>query len=227
MKSLNPTCNFLQRITLRIFADYRVEGKENVPPMGPIIIVANHCSNFDPPLLSTSLPRRVRFLAKREMFKNPFFRWFFTSYGAHPVNREGLDITAYKWMLEQLSKDAALVIFPEGTRSRGGGMKRALPGVTQVAIKSQATILPVAITGTEKLGSWLRVFNPTGKIRVKIGQPFTLPIIEGKPDRVVLDSMTDMIMGRIAMMLPESYQGVYKQGAKASQAQAKADAPKQ
>ena len=73
---------------MRLFADWQVNGAENVPPMGPLIIIANHQSNFDPPLLSASIPRRVYFLAKSNLFMGHVITWFLSSYGAFPVNRE-------------------------------------------------------------------------------------------------------------------------------------------
>ena len=208
MKFINPVSNFLQKITLRVFADWQVTGKENVPPMGPLIIVANHQSNFDPTLLSTSIPRRVRFLAKDGIFRGRIASWFLRQYGAFPLHREGTDIRAYRWTLSQLERDGVLVVFPEGTRT-SGGMKKAHSGVARLALKSQALLLPVGITGTERLSTFMRVFNPTGKITVNIGTAFTLPAIDGSPSREVLDSLTEMIMQRIAALLPAAYRGVY------------------
>ncbi len=207
--ALYPVCNVAQRATLRLFADWKVTGSENMPPMGPLLVVANHLSNFDPPLLGASLPRRICFLAKSGLFKGPVTQWFFRSYGAFPLRRDNVDSRAFRWVLDRLKADKAVVIFPEGTRSRMAGMKRAKVGVVRLALKSQAALLPVAITGTEGLGSWARVFNPTGRIRVTIGTPFSIPPIEGRPSEEVLQSMSDMIMQRVADLLPENYQGVY------------------
>lgn len=210
MGLINPVSNFLQKLSLKLFADWQVDGLENVPPMGPLIIVANHQSNFDPPLLSTSLPRTVQFLAKKSIFQGgPIVSWFLRSWGAFPVDREKIDIGAYRWSLDQLSRDGAIVMFPEGSRNPGR-MARARPGVAQLAIKTQAPILPVGITGTEKLGTPFRVFNPTGKIRVNIGSAFTLPEITGVTNKELLYSITDMIMERVAALLPAKYQGTYK-----------------
>ena len=89
-------------------------------------------------------------------------------------------------------------------------MKKAQDGVTRLALRSLAPLLPVGVTGTERLGSPLRVFTPTGKIMVNIGPVFSLPSFNGRPDRRVQSSLTDMIMERIAALLPESYQGVYR-----------------
>lgn len=203
-----PVVKFLQGIALRVFADWEVSGRENVPPVGSLIVVANHQSNFDPSLLATSLPRRVRFLAKRGIFRGPLVSWFLQQYGAFPLNRDGADPRAYRWMLDQLQRDKAIVVFPEGTRSRGG-MKKALPGVASLALKSEASLLPVGITGTGHMGTWARIFNPTGHLRVNIGRAFSLPPVEGKPSKAVLDSLTDVIMTRIAELLPPGDQGEY------------------
>ena len=208
MNLIKPTADFLQGVTLRAFADWRVEGRANVPPVGPLIIVANHQSNFDPPLLSTSIPRRTSFLAKKGIFNGPLVSWFLRSYGAYPLNRERADVGAYRWTLDQLDRGQAIVVFPEGTRTRGG-MRKARPGIARLALKAQAPLLPVGITGTEGLGSWTRIFNPTGKIRVNIGSVFWVPTIDGRPSREVLESLSDMVMARIAALLPSDYQGVY------------------
>ena len=204
-----PVGNALQRMTLRLFADWKVTGRENVPPMGPLIIVSNHQSNFDPPLLGASIPRRMRFLAKDSIFVGPGAHWFLTSYGAFPLNRGSGDVRAYRWVLGQLDKGQAVVVLPEGTRSRGG-LSKANSGVARLALRSGAPLLPVGITGTERFGTWKRVFNPTGKIRVNIGQVFSLPSIDGQPSKEVLESLTELVMHRIAALLPESYQGAYR-----------------
>ena len=94
----------------------------------------------------------------------------------------GADIRAYRWVISQLRAGKPVVLFPEGTRSRNGMMK-AKPGIAQIALQSQASILPVGIVGTHRLGTWLRVLNPTGKITVNIGQVFSVPMIEGRPSR--------------------------------------------
>ena len=205
-------CIPMQRFVLRLFADWQVNGVENVPPMGPLIIIANHQSNFDPPLLSASLPRRVYFLAKSGLFMGHVVTWFLSSYGAFPVNREGADIRAYRWVISQLRAGKPVVLFPEGTRSRNG-MTRAKAGIAQIALQSQASILPVGIVGTHRLGTWMRVFNPTGKITVNIGQVFSVPPIEGRPNKELLNSISDMIMQRVAMLVPDDIRGVYKEGA--------------
>ena len=206
--------NIMQRLTLRAFSDWQVTGAENVPPMGPLVVISNHMSNLDPSMLSVSFPRRLLYLAKDDIFKavGPPGRWYLRHYGAFPIDRRGVDARAFRWALNQLGRDAAVVIFPEGTRSRTASLNEAKAGAVALVLKSGAPVLPVAITGTERMQPFLRVVVPTGKIRINIGQPFSLPSVEGRPSRALLRSMTTDMMLRVRELLPESYHGFYKAG---------------
>ena len=197
---------------LKALSQWKVVGKEAIPPKGPLLVVSNHLSNVDPPLLAVSLPRRLHFMAKRGMFKGPVVAAFLRAYGAYPLDRDGQDVAALRWSLRLLKEEGTLVVFPEGTRSPEGLM-RGLPGVALLAVRSQAPILPVAITGTEHLRGLFRLACPTGKITVTIGDPFSLPPIDGKLERPQLESLTDLIMLRLASLLPEERRGVYRAGA--------------
>ena len=204
-------CNFLQRGTFRLFADVTVSGRENVPSDGSLIVVANHQSNMDPPLLAPLIPRRLKFLAKDTLFKNPISSWFLHSWGAYPLNRESMDVKALRWALAHLQQGGALVMFPEGTR-HPKGMGEAQAGAAQFAMRTGATLLPVGITGTEAFRSVLRVFVPSAKMTVTIGQPFHAPPVDGRPSASLIRSTADMIMRRIADILPPDYRGVYADG---------------
>jgi len=209
MPYMQTVCVLVQKITLRTMANWRVTGRENVPTMGSLIVVANHQSNFDPSLLACSLPRDVQFLAKDTIFKHPVSNWFLRAYGAYPLNRKGVDIRAYRWAKKQLAIDKVLVLFPEGTRSKTGLVQKAKHGVTRMAMETQTPILPIGITGTKSLGNLLRHFTPRGEIEVNIGLPFRLPNVEGKPSKKLIESLTDMVMVRVAQLLPKEYRGVY------------------
>ena len=205
---VRPICTAAQRLTLRLFSDLKVSGEENLPATGPLIIVANHQSNIDPPLLAAVLKRHTWFVAKASIFRGPIVRWFLGSWGAYPLHRQEGDVRALRWIWHKLEGGEAVVLFPEGTRNPGA-MRGAKPGVVQLAIRTQVPLVPIGITGTERLNSVTRVFNPTVKLRVRIGEPFTLPAPEGKPKDEELDSLTEVVMGRIAELLPESHRGVY------------------
>ena len=197
------------KLCFTAFARWEVEGREAVPPMGPLIVVSNHLANADSPMLAASVPRKMHFMAKRTLFSNPVASSLLKKVGVHPVDRDGADLRALWWSLKALSRDEPIVLFPEGTRSRGGGMTRGHPGVAYLAIKSQAPILPVAITGTEAIEGYWRIAFPLCHIKVRIGEPFSLPVLEGRPSKPVLEHMADMIMYRIADLLPQEYRGYY------------------
>ena len=208
-------CNAMQRATLRLFSNYTVQGRENVPLTGPLLVVSNHMSNLDPPLLASSMPRRVNFIAKRGLFK-PVAGWFFRTYGAYALNPEeqGKDIEALLWMRKLLRQDRAVVVFPESHRNPHIGMQEAVPGVAMLAVKTQTPILPVGLAGSEHLQAMWRVAFPTGDISVTIGEPFTLPEIKGKVEPERLQELLGDVMGRIADCLPERYHGIYGRNAR-------------
>jgi 1-acyl-sn-glycerol-3-phosphate acyltransferase len=199
----------LARLCFTAFANWTVEGREAVPPRGPLIVVSNHLSNADPPFLAASLPRRLHFMGKRELFAVPPVGALLRAIGVHPMNREGVDVAALRWNLNLLKNDGVVALFPEGTRSRTKGMIRGRSGVAYLAIKSQAPVLPVAVMGTERIGSYARLPMPLCSVTVRVGQPFSLPIIEGKMPRPVLEDLTTMIMSRVAALLPPEYRGYY------------------
>ena len=147
-------------------------------------------------------------MGKQELFANPVTRYFMKSFNVSSYNRSGVGLDTVKTLLEMLAEDKAVVIFPEGHRSELHSLQKGMLGVVYLAMKSQAPILPVGLTGTEKIRAW-RMPVPLRRLKANIGQPFTLPMIEGRVSKAVMNSMLDMIMARIASLLPDSYRGVY------------------
>ena len=200
----------LARACFSTFGRWEVEGREAVPPRGRLLVVANHQSNADPAVLAAALPRQAWFLGKRGLFYGPVISAIMRAWGVHPMERDGRDSEALRWTLRTLEQEQMVVLFPEGTRSPQG-MRKASRGVAFVALKAHASILPVGITGTENMRGILRILFPFCHIKANIGEPFSLPSIEGKLDAAVLDSLTEMIMLRVAVLLPPKYRGVYGQ----------------
>lgn len=197
------------RLQFTLFARWKVEGRESIPPRGPLIIAANHLSNADPPVVVASSNRQLHSLAKEGLFKTPVSRWFFSSCHAHPVKEGSVERTALRWALKVLDRDGALLVFPEGRRSLTKGLQPAMPGIGYLAFKSQAPVLPVAVTGTERIPGYWRIAFPFCEMRVRFGEPFTLPAIEGRLSREMLQQGSDMVMERIAQLLPPNYRGHY------------------
>ncbi|HEX6971434.1 MAG TPA: lysophospholipid acyltransferase family protein, partial [Limnochordia bacterium] len=137
----------LLRLTFRV----RVEGLENLPRQGSLILAANHASYIDPPLLGAATPRRLYFMAKRELFTIPLFGALIRRFGAFPVRRGALDRQAIRSALELLARGEAVVLFPEGTRHRSGGLLPGQQGVAMLASRSGAPIVPVGLVGTRRL----------------------------------------------------------------------------
>jgi 1-acyl-sn-glycerol-3-phosphate acyltransferase len=198
----------LGRFCFNVFGRIEVIGLENVPPYGPLIVVANHISYNDPPALAVALPRVLSSLGKIELFSNPVKKAIMRASRVYPVDRSANGVDAIRAALDLLAQDQALVIFPEGRISPHRAMQAAKAGAAYLAIKSQAPILPVGITGTEKFPP-RRMLFPFRRFRVNIGQPFTPPVLEGRIGREATNGVLDMIMFRIAVLLPEEYQGVY------------------
>lgn len=200
----------LARLCFNAFANYEVVGHEAIPPGGPLIVVSNHLSNADPAVVAASLTRRSFFFGKKELFTKWWASVMLRSWGVYPLDRDGRDTGVLLRMLRLLHEDKVITMFPEGARSLDAQLNKASPGTAYIALKSQAPILPIGIVGTEKIRGLWRVGAPFCPIKVHIGDPFTLPFIDGKPSRELLQHLVDTIMYRISALLPPEYRGYYQ-----------------
>ena len=194
-------------IITHLVCRYRVYGLEHVPESGPLLIVANHLSWFDPILLGVVLRRRVWFFTKSEIFRWPIIGKICEATGQIRVRRGESDRAALEKGLAYLQEGKALCIFPEGTVEREEVMIPALAGVAMLAIRSGSMVLPVAHTGTRKVLRSPRYWFP--RVTIIIGEPYVPVLPAGVPRKVGLQRVTDEMMLRIASMLPPERRGVY------------------
>jgi 1-acyl-sn-glycerol-3-phosphate acyltransferase len=149
----------------QVFFDLKVIGRENVPRSGPVILASNHVSYLDPILIGVSVSRRLNFLAKEEIFKNPLFSWLLKKLQTFPVSRERAGPSAVRNALRLVEKGKALLLFPEGTRGDGKSLLKAKNGIGVIAGRSGAVIVPVYLEGSQKIlprGSrWVRLHPVT------------------------------------------------------------------
>jgi 1-acyl-sn-glycerol-3-phosphate acyltransferase len=202
--------NLVLRILFFLLTRLEVTGRANVPPTGSLMIVLNHVSFLDPLLLGVGIPRRIGWMSKIENWNNPIMGAVLTLYGAFSVQRGEVDRKALVHALDILRTGGALGIAPEGTRSRSGILARARPGAARLALQTDATVLPVAVVGTELVvQAWRRLRRPV--IALHIGKPFKLAA-EKPVSKEKQQELSDSMMLRIAELLPEGQRGVYVGG---------------
>jgi 1-acyl-sn-glycerol-3-phosphate acyltransferase len=223
--------SFVIRVLARLFTRIEIEGDlAAFPRTGTVLIAANHASNADPVLiggfLNPRLGRPINWMGKREVFEWPVISWLARHGGVHPVDRGSADVEAFRTAMRILEGGNILAVFPEGTRSPDGRLQQAKDGVAVLAVRSGATIVPIGVGNSDLLWPKGR-FLPrrTSRVTVRIGTPFTLAEALPPPagDGVDADAggstgasrkranaaATDLIMRRIAALLPERQRGAY------------------
>ena len=176
---------------------FRVEknGEENIKEKGAYLICANHRSNWDAPILVSNLKRKVYVMAKAELFKNKFIKWFGRKCCVFPGKRGMRDIESIKYSLNLLKDGEILVIFPEGTRNGMEKNGKAQNGVAYMAIRTGVPVIPVGIQGEMK---------PFKKVKLNIGEPLDFSQYKtNKPEKEILDKVSKEIMDNIIMLTNE------------------------
>ncbi len=191
------------------FPRLKVEGAANVPRRSPAIIVSNHLDFLDPVVLLGVIPRRATFLAMSKLFDWPVIGFFTRLLGAVPVT-DPPTVGLARTTLRTLAAGEAIVVFPEEELSANASLQEGSSRAATLAYRSGVPIVPVAITGTERVRwPWLflrPLFGP--KIIVRFGEPFRLAPID-RPNSAQLHAGADEIMLHVAALLPEGYRGVY------------------
>jgi len=202
----------LVRGILFCFTRWRVEYSENLPAEGAYLIVSNHLSIADPPIIAVSIKRKMMFMAKDELFHPAVVGYFIRRFGGFPVNRREIDRSALREANRILASGLSVAMFPEGSRSRDKKLKQGLPGSALIAAHARVPILPVALTGTREIAGIKWIFRRP-EIVVKVGHPFQLPPMNNNiTTKEYLTESTDCIMHQIAALLPPQYRGYYADG---------------
>lgn len=161
----------LLRLVAVLVYRVRYSGVHNIPPEGGVLVVSNHQSHLDPPLVGIGCPRQMNFVARETLFRFAPFRWFILSIGAFPLDREGVGLAGIKQSLKLLKRGEMVVIFPEGTRTRNGEIGPFRPGFTMLAVRSKSAILPMALDGAFQAWPRSRNWPGPGRIRGHYGVP--------------------------------------------------------
>jgi 1-acyl-sn-glycerol-3-phosphate acyltransferase len=192
-----------------LFARLRTEGIENIPREGPVIIALNHIAWTDIPLMSLRVPRITHYMAKIELFNIFLLGGILRLAGSFPVRRGEGDRESIRNAEQLLKQGEALVVFPEGHRSRTGQLQAGHPGTAYLALRSGAPVVPVAIFGTQHTLKGLRYGPFAPRVTVRYGKPVRFKGLDGKRTRETLARAADQIMRGIAAQLPPEYRGPY------------------
>jgi len=182
---------------------WEVSGREHVPRTGGVLLVANHTSYADPPIVGTASPRPVNFMAKAELFHIPVLSWFIRHTHAFPVQRGKADSGALRRAVRLLKQGKVLLVFPEGTRSHDGCLKEFEMGAAFVALSAHAQVVPVGIDGADRLLPPGIPFLFPGKLRVRFGPALDLANLwERRRSRDALQQAADEMAAALRALLP-------------------------
>ncbi len=209
-----PLMRALFRGIFYLISRVQVSGLQHVPAEGGYLIAINHISLYEAPLVTAFWPRPFEIAGAAEVWQRPGQSTLARLYGAMPIHRGQYDRRVLDRAVAALRAGYPLLIAPEGGRSHKPGMRRAKPGVAFLAEKTGVPVVPVGVVGStdDFLARALRGERPT--IAMHVGEPFTLPLVEGRGSarRAALQRNADLVMTRIAALLPPEYRGVYADG---------------
>lgn len=176
----------------------RTEGRDGVPMEGPVILLANHTSHFDPPIVGGATRRQFSYLARDTLFVGPF-AWLIRSLDAVPVDREGSGIAGIKATLKRLKQGGAMVLFPEGTRSEDGELGPFKPGFVALVRRGKATLVPLGIAGVgEVWPKGQKAPRLTGRMALHYGSPIPYAEIADLSDEQVGQLARDRVAEALA-----------------------------
>ncbi|MEU1624569.1 lysophospholipid acyltransferase family protein [Streptomyces sp. NPDC020096] len=211
-------------LLMRVLFRPRVEGVENIPESGAVILAGNHLTFIDSLFLSLVVKRPVYFIGKDEYvtgrgIKGRLMAWFFTTSGMIPVDRDGANggVAALMTGKRVLEEGKAFGIYPEGTRSPDGRLYRGRTGVARLALMTGAPVVPCATIGTDRVQPGGAGLPRITRVTVRFGEPLDFARYEGMDrDRYVLRAVTDEVMSHVMRLSGQEYVDVYATKAKAA-----------
>jgi 1-acyl-sn-glycerol-3-phosphate acyltransferase len=198
------------RLMYATYFHWRVFNAERVPQTGGVILAANHASFLDPPLVGCGLHRQINFLARASLFRYAGIGWLLRKWNSVPVEREGGGAAGLKTILDRLLAGGAIILFPEGTRTKDGKLQPARSGIGLTVIKSDAVVIPVRTFGTFECYSRKWKFHLPKRLAVKYGEPMRFEKLRAeaktcsKPRlKEIYQEVADEIMAAIAKLEPK------------------------
>lgn len=190
-------------ILAKLYFRVSVKGGHNIPKTGPVLLAVSHASHLDPPLVSITTRRHIRFMAKMELFGNPKFGWLIRNLGAFPIKRGESDRNALRFSAQVLKDGQPLLVFPEGSRSKTGKLGEAQTGISMIINQvPEAAIVPIRIDGSYDAWPPGQKYPSPRKIRIHIGKAFRLSDLEDLP--TVKKQLYQEIGRRIMTQIMES-----------------------
>lgn len=188
-------------LLFKLFFALRIKGRENIPKTGGVLILANHTSFLDPPLIGCTSPRHIKFMARSTLFEVPLFGRLITILGAFPIKRGQADRGALKKTLKLLEEGEVVLVFPEGTRSQNGRLQEGRPGAGMLAFSAAekgANIIPAKVIGSFKAYPKGASFPRPTKIEVIYGEPIKFNLQRGdQTPKEIYKEAVNMIMEKI------------------------------
>jgi 1-acyl-sn-glycerol-3-phosphate acyltransferase len=201
---------WLLSLLMKLMLRCEISHPERMPASGPVIVIINHIAWLEPIITLGGFGRIVVPMAKQEIFDYFIAGWVMKIYKAIPVRRGEADLHAVKLALQVLKSGGAVLMAPEGTRSRTCQLQAGKAGAVTLALRANAAILPVGVTGTQQVEAyWKRLKR--APVRLSVGPPFWLRPASPqlRPQREELEAMTGEMMVRLARQLPPEWRGVY------------------
>ena len=198
------------RAVYTFYFGWRVCNPERVPLKGPVILASNHASFLDPPLVGAGIKRGINYLARESLFRFPVLGWILHQWQVVPVDREGGGAKGLRAILDRLLTGGAIILFPEGTRTRDGRLQPARSGIGLTVIKSAAPVVPVRVFGTfEAYNRTMSFPRPGRKVVVKYGTPMLFENLRAEARicskqrlKQIYQEVADQIMSAIAGLQP-------------------------